>query len=74
MSLLLAALRIDVAECEPIGEDELRDWYFAHVAGTPVPADLDGWMRDAGYTDPGDFHRDAFAEYLRQAPGHGGRP
>jgi hypothetical protein len=72
--LLLAALRIDMAECEPLGEEELRDWYFTRVAGTPVPADLAGWLRDAGYSDSGDFHRDAFVEYLRQAPEHGARP
>jgi hypothetical protein len=70
---LLAALRLDVAACERLGEAELRDWYFARVAGTSVPADLDGWMRDAGYSDPGAFHRDAFTEYLRQVAGHGGR-
>jgi hypothetical protein len=72
-STLLAALRLDVAECERIGEDELREWYFARVAGIPVPADFDAWMRDAGYTDRGEFHRDAFAEYLQQqAPVPGG--
>ena len=41
------------ADCERLGEDELRDWYFARVAGTAVPADLGGWMRDAGYADRG---------------------
>lgn len=71
---LLAALRLDVADCERLGEDELRDWYFARVAGTPVPMDLDGWMRAAGYADPDEFHRHAFAEYLRRTPGLSGRP
>ena len=47
-----------------IGEEELRDWYFARVAATAVPADLDRWIRDSGYADPSDFHRAAFAEYL----------
>lgn len=74
VATLLAVLRLDPAECERLGEDEVRDWYFAHVAGTPVPADLDGWIHDAGYADPDEFHRDAFAEYLRQLPGPGGRP
>jgi hypothetical protein len=60
-------------QCEHLGEDELRDWYFAR-AGIPVPTDLDGWMRDAGYRDRGEFHSVAFAEYLWQAPGPGGRP
>jgi hypothetical protein len=71
-SSLLAALRLDVAECEHIGEDELCEWYFARVVGIPVPADLDAWMRDAGYTDRGEFNREAFAEYLQQAPAPGG--
>jgi hypothetical protein len=31
-----------------------------------VPTDLDRWMREAGYADPSDFHRAAFAEYLRR--------
>ena len=61
---LLAALRLDASRCERVGEDELRDWYFARVAGTAVPADLDGWTREAGFADAGDFHRAAFAEYL----------
>lgn len=64
---LLAALRLDGVACERFGEDELRDWYFTHVAQIAVPEDLAGWMREVGYTDPGAFHRDAFAAYLAQA-------
>jgi hypothetical protein len=74
VATLMRVLQLDPTECERLGEDEIRDWYFAHVAGSPVPADLDEWIRDAGYTDPGEFHRDAFAEYLRRVPGPGGRP
>jgi len=74
---LLAALRLDASRCERVGEDELRAWYFARVAGTAEPADLDGWTRDAGFADADDFHRAVFAEYLvhgladeaRAAPG-----
>ena len=68
---VLTALRLNPAECERLGEDELREWYFASVAGTAVPADLGEWIRMAGYADPDEFHRDAFAEYLRRtlAPG-----
>jgi hypothetical protein len=69
---LLAALRLDVAECERLGEDELRDWYFTHVARVPVPADLAGWAREVGYPDPGAFHREAFAVYLARAGSDGG--
>jgi hypothetical protein len=71
VTTLLAALRVNVAECEHRGEDELRDWYFAKVAGTRVPADLDEWIHDAGYTDRDEFHRDVFATYLQQALGGG---
>jgi hypothetical protein len=70
---LLAALRLDVADCEPVGEDELRDWYFTNIAGTPVPTDLVEWTREAGYADAGDFHRDAFARYLARLPDLDGR-
>ncbi len=63
---VLTALRLDPAECERLGEDELREWYFARVAGIPAPADLGEWTRIAGYADPDEFHRDAFAEYLRR--------
>jgi hypothetical protein len=31
-------------------------------------------MREAGYSDPGEFHRDVFVEYLRRSPVPGGRP
>ena len=41
--------------------DELREWYFRNVARNPVPVDLVGWTREAGYPDPGEFHRDVFA-------------
>lgn len=68
---LLTALRLDVSDCERLGEDELRDWFFAHVAKTPVPADLLGWMREAGYAEPGEFHRDAFVAYLQQTADSG---
>ncbi len=61
---LLSALRLDTSQCRHLGEDDLRDWYFARVAGTPVPPDLDRWMRDAGFADAAEFHRAAFAEYL----------
>lgn len=64
---LLTALRLDAADCERLDPDELRHWYFAHVAERPVPDDLGAWMRQAGYTDPGEFHRDAFAQYLRRS-------
>lgn len=70
---LLERLRLDPTQCEHLGEDDLRDWYFAR-AGIPVPADLDGWMHDSGYRDLGEFHRDAFAAYLLQAPEAGVRP
>lgn len=66
---LLAALRLNAAECEHLGEDDLREWYFGNVAGTPVPVDLVGWIREAGYPDPGAFHRDVFAQYLRHDAG-----
>lgn len=69
-----AALRLDTANCERLEEDELREWFFTRVAGIPVPADLAGWIRDAGYTDPSEFHRDVFVEYLQHAPGPGSRP
>jgi hypothetical protein len=71
---LLAALRLDTAGCERLDGNELRDWYFARVAGTSVPADLSAWMREAGYADEGEFHRDAFAHFLRSSVGLGGRP
>jgi hypothetical protein len=61
---LLAALRLDASRCTRIREEELRDWFFARVAATAVPPDLDRWIQDAGYADPSDFHRAAFAEYL----------
>jgi hypothetical protein len=69
----LTALRLDPAECERLGEDELREWYFARV-GTPVPTDLGQWTRAAGYVDPDEFHRDAFVEYLRWALASGEQP
>jgi hypothetical protein len=71
---LLAALRIDAANCERIEENELREWYFTRMAGIPVPEDLAGWIREAGYTDPSEFHRDVFVEYLQHALGRGDRP
>jgi hypothetical protein len=71
---LLAALRIDTADCEHLGEEQLRDWYFRRIAGTAVPADFAGWMRNSGYTDSEEFHHAVFVEYLRQVPGPGGRP
>jgi len=71
---LLVALRLRMAECKHFGEEEVAAWYFAHVARAEVPADLAGWARGAGYTDLGEFHRCAFAEYLRRAPDAGGRP
>ena len=70
---LLAALGLSDVNCERLEETEIRDWYFARVAGITVPDDLAGWLHDAGYTDPGDFHRDAFAEYLRRSTGSDGR-
>jgi hypothetical protein len=69
---LLAALRLDVEGCERWGEADLRDWYFTHVARIPVPVDLAAWTREVGYTDPDEFHRDAFAAYLAQADHPGG--
>jgi hypothetical protein len=71
---LLVGLRLDPAECEELGEKELREWYFAHVAGIPAPEDLDTWIREAGYTDPGEFHHTVFAEYLRRVSDTGVRP
>jgi hypothetical protein len=70
---LLAALRLELADCETLGEDELRDWYFTNIARAPVPADLVEWTRSAGYADADDFHRDAFARYLARLPDLGGR-
>lgn len=70
----LTGLRLDPAACERIGEDELREWYFARVAGTPVPTDLGEWTRAAGYADPDEFHRDAFVEYLRWTLASGEQP
>ena len=69
---LLAALRLDAEGCERWGEADLRDWYFTHVVRIPVPVDLAAWMREVGYTDPDEFHRDAFAAYLAQADQPGG--
>jgi hypothetical protein len=43
---------------------ELRDWYFASVAGAEMPDDLDQWLRESGYADLARFHRSIFAEYL----------
>ena len=61
---LLAALRIDTAACRRLDAGELRDWYFVRVAGTPVPQDLAGWIREAGFSGPGDFHNAVFAAWL----------
>ena len=74
MAPLLAALRLDRSRCEHIGEDELRDWFFANVAGIPVPEDLDGWLREVGFASPAEFHRAAFATYLERAHDRAGRP
>lgn len=70
----LAMLRLDPEKCEHIGAEELRDWYFERVAGIPVPADLDEWVRSAGYRDQDEFHRHAFAGYLLLAAGSGASP
>jgi len=71
---VLKSLRLDVADCEHLGEEELCNWYFTHVVGTSIPTDLVGWTRGAGYTDPNMFLRQVFAEYLERAPDQGARP
>jgi hypothetical protein len=63
----LADLRLDIADCGVLDEDELCNWYFTQLVGTSVPADLVGWVRDAGYTDADAFLGHAFAEYLGRA-------
>jgi hypothetical protein len=74
VATLLATLRLDTARCERLGADELRDWYFDHVAEIPVPSDLDAWLREAGYRDRDEFHRAAFIKYLVPASEPGGHP
>lgn len=71
---LMAALRLDPGSCEHLGEQELRDWYFGQVVGAPVPADLVGWVSEAGYAGLTEFHVSAFAAYLGWAPDPGGAP
>jgi hypothetical protein len=70
----LAALRLDRSRCEHVDEDGIRDWFFASVAGIPVPEDLDGWVREVGFTSPAEFHRAAFAAYLERAHDRDGHP
>jgi hypothetical protein len=60
----LIAPGLDPAECERLREVDLCNWYFDRVAGIPVPADLDGWIRQAGYRDRDEFHRAAFSRYI----------
>jgi hypothetical protein len=61
---ILTAMGLDPAECERLREVDLCNWYFDRVAGIPVPADLDGWMHQAGYRDRDEFHRAAFSRYI----------
>lgn len=61
---LLAGLGLDPVQCQRLGEDELRAWYFARIAAGPAPTDLSAWLREAGFADAGTFHRVAFAAYL----------
>jgi hypothetical protein len=45
-------------------EDELVRWYFEHCARLPVPTDVAGHLRAAGFSDLDEFRRIVWREYL----------